>query len=459
VAANTSEKTTATNGANSLFDFDLNFTPSTIPPAQLTNIQAASSSLHASMSLNKIVETSLYNIDEDKEVESSFQYGNVNTFIKRNSNTAASSPAAINNAILNPALIANAQSGNAANTNGRFTPACFPGRTTPDFRHTTSFFEQQGTRASIVSPLTLNGGSEIIPIAIAFNETIHAYFKTGDASKFKIKCFGCMKISFPFAILKLLAIELPKLEFRLSRLQIANQDLKINSQLLTRPSDGLSESLIDIHSSPSGDASSSLEFGFNNANLIGELKQQHAQNKLAAFFNFELLKYEFKYTSPTAPLTLNAQWSANKLEQTIELNLEYVHSFRKQLSQVNFMIVIPPSSSHAKLSLAQSEPSALVQESDNKLQILWQMPVLNASGKLYAKFKVAQQQETLIETSPSLSANNLNLESFYQPVYVKFHVDNETLSQVKFDILSSNYKLSFLKQTYFEIKLKTYFIF
>ena len=461
MTANTLEKKpeTTTNGANSLFDFDLNFTPSTIPtnpPTQITNIQAPSSNLHASMSLNKIVETSLYNIDEDKEVESSFQYGNVNNFIKRNSNTATSSPAAMNNAILNPALIAapvtNTQNGNATNTNGRFTPACFPGRTTPDFRHTTSFFEQQGTRASIISPLTINGGSEIIPIAIAFNETIHAYFKIGDTSKFKIKCFGCMKISFPFAILKLLAIELPKLEFRLNNLQIANQDLKINSQLLNRLSNGLSESLIDINSSPSDTISAnSLEFGFNNANLINELKQQHAQNKLAAFFNFELLKYEFKYTNLTAPLTLNANWSSNKLEQTIELNLDYVHSFRKQLSQVNFMIVIPPSS-HAKLSLAQSEPSALVQESENKLHILWQMPVLNASGKLYAKFKVAQQQqESLIETSPSLSANNLNLESFYQPVYVKFHVDNETLSQVKFDILSSNYKLSFLKQTYFEI--------
>ena len=300
---------------------------------------------------------------------------------------------------------------------------------------------QEMRRASTISKLDTNSFDARIPIAIAFNETVHAYF---NSSGFKIKSYGCMKISFPFAVIKLLDIELPKLEFRLNNLQLANQDLKINSLLLNMLSNGLSESLMSLNSNR-------LEFGFNNANLINELKQQHAQNKLAAFFNFELLKYEFKYTNLTAPLTLNANWSSNKLEQTIELNLDYVHSFRKQLSQVNFMIVIPPSS-HAKLSLAQSEPSALVQESENKLQILWQMPMLNASGKLYAKFKVAQQQqESLIETSPSLSANNLNLESFYQPVYVKFHVDNETLSQVKFDILSSNYKLSFLKQTYFEI--------
>lgn len=56
----------------------------------------------------------------------------------------------------------------------------------------------------------------------------------GDQNKFKVKCFGCMKISFPFAILKMLAIELPQLEFKLSNLHIANQDLKVNGQLLTR---------------------------------------------------------------------------------------------------------------------------------------------------------------------------------------------------------------------------------
>ena len=105
-----------------------------------------------------------------------------------------------------------------------------------------------------------------MPIAIEFKETIHSYFKIGDASKFKIKCFGSMKISFPFAILKLLAIELPQLEFRLSNLQIANQDLKINNQLISNTS------LLD----------EDLKFKFINPNLVRELRQQHEQNKQAA---------------------------------------------------------------------------------------------------------------------------------------------------------------------------------
>ena len=269
-----------------------------------------------------------------------------------------------------------------------------------------------------ISNLKINGttsGSEIIPIAIAFHETIHSYFKIGDASKFKIKCFGSMKISFPFAILKLLALELPQLEFRLSNLHIANQYLKINNQLLTNTS------LFD----------EDLTFKFISANLVRELKQQHQQNKQAAFFNFELLKYEFKYAQ-SAPLVLNANWSHNTDENTVELNLDYTFSFRKHLSQVNVMIVMPLTAT-AKVHLKKSEPPALIQESENKLQVLWQMAALTSSGRLTAKFSVTD------------TANPINLEQFYQPVYAKFHVDNETLSQVKFDITSPNYKLSLLK--------------
>ena len=224
-----------------------------------------------------------------------------------------------------------------------------------------------------------------------------------------------MKISFPFAILKLLAIELPQLEFRLSNLQIANQDLKINNQLLTNVS------LID----------EDLKFKFQNASLVKELKQQHQQNKQAAFFNFELLKYELKYVQ-AAPLILSAHWAHNNDESSVELNLDYAFSFRKHLSQVNFMIVMPTNAA-SKVCLVKSEPNALVQETENKLQVLWQIPTLNANGSVKAKFSIADVSKPL------------NLEQFYQPVYAKFHVDNETLSQVKFEITSPNYKLSFLK--------------
>ena len=215
-----------------------------------------------------------------------------------------------------------------------------------------------------------------------------------------------MKISFPFAILKMLAIELPQLEFKLSNLHIANQDLKINGQLLTRTNtDSSNQSFVSALSSVnspqlnnSGSSSSSnnslsdsLQFQFVTQNLITELKKQHQQNKQAAFFNFELLKYEFKYSS--TPLILNAQWTCNYDDKTIELNLEYSFSFRKNLSQVNFMIVMPTpkaSGQYEKISLVKSDPNAMVQETESKMQVLWQIPSVNANGNIKAKFLIGK---------------------------------------------------------------------
>lgn len=412
----------------------------------------------------------LYNIEEDKEVESSFKYDQATNFMKRNNNMSSSSPAnnSFNNQSMNnttnPSI---GQQQGQQQQNGRFTPACFPGRTTPDFRHTTSIFEQQGTRASIVSPLTINS-TEVIPIAVAFNETVHAYFKMGDQQKFKVKCFGCMKISFPYAILKMLALELPQLEFKLGNLHIANQDLKANNQLLSRVNaDSSNQSFVSAVSSTSPNNSltssssslsslaESLQFQFVTQNLITELRKQHQQNKQAAFFNFELLKYEFKYSN--TPLILNAQWTSLPTEDSIELNLDYTFNFRKNLSQVNFMIVMPVSKTSEKITLAKSEPQAMVQETGSKLQILWQLATINSNGKLKAKFLISKLPfsiymfkifdcKKIYNIFLDKKEEGTKLEKYYQPVYVKFHVDNETLSKVKFDILSSNYKLSLLKE-------------
>lgn len=165
----------APSNTHSLLDLDFS------KPAPPTTLSLAKSSVG-----EQSVNSNLYNIDEDKEVESSFNPSAAYQVRKSSvlSTGSAQSPATAANA---PAATTAVAPGGVGMTNGRFTPACFPGRTTPDFRHTTSLFEQQGTRASIISPLTINGGSEIIPIAIAFNETIHAYFKIGDASKFKVR--------------------------------------------------------------------------------------------------------------------------------------------------------------------------------------------------------------------------------------------------------------------------------
>jgi hypothetical protein len=294
---------------------------------------------------------------------------------------------------------------------------CFLGRTTPDFRHSASLFENS-TRA-ITSPLTLHGSS-VIPFAIAFNETVHAYFKLEDLTKYKIKCYGCMKISFPFAILKLLSIELPQLEFSLSNLPLTD-DLIINKSLIQQ--------------------TAPLKFVFDSVNLIKELKEQHQKNKQAAFFNFELLKYELKYTQ-SPPLLLYSQWHSfqhidEKLFE-IEFTLEYTFQHTKKFTSIQFMLILNNNPIEYQLKLINSEPIVISQENDMKLQLLWQQTNLNSSGKLNAKFSINFIDSTkMIDQLDTLTQ---------QPVYVKFQIDNDTLSHVKCDVLSSNYKISLLKE-------------
>lgn len=49
------------------------------------------------------------------------------------------------------------------------------------------------------SPLTI-GMSDTIPLAVAFHEIIHAYFKGSDETRCQVKLLGDMMLSFPAGI-------------------------------------------------------------------------------------------------------------------------------------------------------------------------------------------------------------------------------------------------------------------
>lgn len=55
------------------------------------------------------------------------------------------------------------------------------------------------------------------------------------------------------------------------------------------------------------------------------------------------------------------------------------------------MIVMPTpkmSASSEKISLMKSEPNALIQETESKMQVLWQIPTINSNGNIKAKFLI-----------------------------------------------------------------------
>ena len=86
-----------------------------------------------------------------------------------------------------------------------------------------------------ISPLTI-GASDQIPIAVAFQETIHVMMSGEDQSKWKIRILGDMLVSFPAAILNLLVDQSPHLnilEFRLQNLHKV-ENVIANPQLVTQ---------------------------------------------------------------------------------------------------------------------------------------------------------------------------------------------------------------------------------
>jgi hypothetical protein len=237
-----------------------------------------------------------------------------------------------------------------------------------------------------------------------------------------------MKISFPLAILKFIAInDLPNLEFQLKNLNLQPNDdaLAYNKQLLN------------------GNPNSLHQYLFDAVNLAKELKDQHKSNKQAAFFNFELLKYEFKYADEP-PLFLNSKWSYTKTTNTqIELNfhLECTMNYKKSLlSNVNFMLSLMQQTAKFKLSVNTSDPKAQIQINDDKVQALWQFSNFNKSNLLNLKLTL-----NIIDPNAITAHDAINFVCD-QPLYVKFHVDNQTLSGIKAELLSSNYKLSLTKE-------------
>ncbi|CAF1533867.1 unnamed protein product, partial [Didymodactylos carnosus] len=122
-----------------------------------------------------------------------------------------------------------------SSTNGRMTPLTL----TNSMGMSTSF--QFGTNNSLSSsvngsssPLTI-GSTDNIPIAMAYQEMIHAMMNGEDETKWKIRIQGDMLVSFPAAILHLLSApvsQLSPLEFRLRNLDKV-ENIIANPQLVS----------------------------------------------------------------------------------------------------------------------------------------------------------------------------------------------------------------------------------
>ncbi|XP_049529378.1 F-BAR domain only protein 2 isoform X1 [Anopheles darlingi] len=270
------------------------------------------------------------------------------------------------------------------------------------------------------SPLTI-GMSDTIPLAVAFHEIIHAYFKGADESRCQVKMSGDMMISFPAGIVNVLTNNPnpAKLGFRIKNLQNLDNVLP-NKQLIT----------IDRLQSTS--FSTTLEF--NMPALTAILRRQSEQNPTAPHINVDILKYQVKAKPGAAscPFQLVSYWKCEQRHTDIKIDYKYnCHAMATASPLLNVSISVPVDGG---VKNVQSKPHSAWQGESNRL--VWNFTDISQHSDsggvdtLRARLEVA--------TGPSNPAI----------ISTQFNCEGTTLSGIEFELAGSGYRLSLVKRRF-----------
>ncbi|XP_055715774.1 F-BAR domain only protein 2 isoform X8 [Phlebotomus papatasi] len=270
------------------------------------------------------------------------------------------------------------------------------------------------------SPLTI-GISDTIPLAVAFHEMIHAYFRGSDESRCQVKMSGDMMLSFPAGIVGVFANNPnpAKLGFRIKNIQNL-ENIIPNKQLVT----------IDTLQSTS--FSTMLEF--NMPALTALLRRQSEQNPSASYFNVDILKYQVRPKSgaSSCPFQLVCYWKCEPTHTDIKIDYKYnSHAMAAPTPLLNISITVPVDGGVRNV---QSKPhSAWLGESN---RLVWNFTDIsqhsdnNGVGTLRARLEVTNGPST-----PAI-------------LHTQFNCEGTTLSGIEFELTGPGYRLSLVKRRF-----------
>ncbi|KAH8295152.1 hypothetical protein KR018_008008 [Drosophila ironensis] len=270
------------------------------------------------------------------------------------------------------------------------------------------------------SPLTI-GISDTIPLAVAFHEIIHAYFRGSDESRCQVKVSGDMMLSFPAGIAGLLANNPnpAKLGFRIKHVQNL-ENLVPNGKL------------VQIDRQQSSSLSTMLEF--NMGALTALLRRQAENNPTASYFNVDILKYQVR-TKPGAsscPFQLVSYWKCEPTYTALKVDYKYNnHAMANASPLLNVTLSVPVNGSVRNV---QSKPhSAWLGESN---RLVWNFTDISQNsqdggvGTLRARLELNDGPST-----PAL-------------LVTQFNCEGTTLSGIEFELQGSGYRLSLVKRRF-----------
>nr|XP_046174187.1 F-BAR domain only protein 2-like isoform X1 [Oncorhynchus gorbuscha] len=269
------------------------------------------------------------------------------------------------------------------------------------------------------SPVTL-ASQDALPIAVAFTESVNAYFKGADPTKCIVKITGDMTLSFPMGIIKVFTSNPSPavLTFKLKNTSKLEQILP-NQTLL--------------FSDPSQSDTNTKDFWFNMQALTSYLRKASEQNPAASYYNVDILKYQVSSNGiQSTPLNLAVYWKCTPT--TTDLRLDYRYNPESMLCPgplSNVQVLVPVDGEVINM---QSLPNAVWNSELNKS--LWKLSDISeksdneGSGSLRAKFELSDGPST-----PTTLA-------------VQFMSEGSTLSGVDMELLGAGYRLSLNKKRF-----------
>ncbi|XP_042650740.1 F-BAR domain only protein 1 [Tyto alba] len=269
------------------------------------------------------------------------------------------------------------------------------------------------------SPVVL-GSQDALPVATAFTEYVHAYFKGRDADSCLVKVTGELTMSFPAGIVRVFSGSMapPVLSFRLLNASAIEQFLP-NAELL--------------YSDPSQSDPSTKDFWLNMAALTGHLQKQAEQSPAASYYNVALLKYQFSRLGPgSAPLRLCVRWDCSPGATRVSVEYGYnAGALALPVPLANVHVLLPVDEPVANLRL---QPAASWNLEEKRL--LWRLlDVPGAPGQGGCGRLSASWEPLCGPSKPS-------------PVAAQFSSEGSTLSGVEVELASAGYRMSLVKKRF-----------
>uniref|UniRef100_K7E2V9 FCH and mu domain containing endocytic adaptor 1 n=1 Tax=Monodelphis domestica TaxID=13616 RepID=K7E2V9_MONDO len=272
-----------------------------------------------------------------------------------------------------------------------------------------SGFSQSGISRG-PSPVVL-GSQDALPVATAFTEYIHAYFRGQDAPSCMVKVTGELTMSFPAGIVRVFSgtMPLPVLSFRLVRTAVI-EHFQPNTDLL--------------FSDPSQSDPATKDFWLNMSALTGHLQRQAEQSPAASYYNVVLLRYQFsKPGAQAAPLQLSARWQCGRAQTQVSVEYSYCPSamaLPSPLTNVQILLPVEEPVTNVRLQPARTEERVLG----------WGSLPLSPPGPGHL----------------SASWEPLSGPSMPGPVAAHFTSEGSTLSGVDVELVGSGYRIWLLNR-------------